>query len=143
MSNHESPLRGRRFVTQKIVTAVQEIRDGVRDDLKLGNLNVWRDWGWSADYSRAIHLMLTQNYGFEDFVIATGESHSLNEFVELVFEYSGLNSRDFVRVSDDLLRPNELEYSALNPKRIKSVLNWEPILLFPEIVSKLCQNSLF
>ena len=87
--------------------------------------------------------MLTQNYGFEDFVIATGESHSLNEFVELVFSYAGLNSRDFVRVSDDLLRPNELEYSALNPKRIKEVLNWEPIFLFPEIVNKLYQNCLF
>jgi GDPmannose 4,6-dehydratase len=143
MSNHESPLRGKRFVTQKIVTAVKEIRDGVRADLELGNLNVWRDWGWSADYARAIHLMLTQNYSFEDFVIATGESHSLNEFVELVFTCAGLNSRDFVRVSDNLLRPNELEYSALNPKRIKEVLDWESKIQFPEIVNRLWQNRLF
>lgn len=143
MSNHESPLRGKRFVTQKIVSAVKEIRDGTRDDLKLGNLNVWRDWGWSADYCRAIHMMLTRNDRFEDFVIATGESHSLSEFVQIIFACAGLDSREFVCLNNNLLRPNELEYSSLNPRRIKEALGWESSLLFPEMVDKLYQNDLF
>lgn len=121
--NHESPLRPERFVTRKIVAAVARISHGSKEILSLGNLAITRDWGWAPEYVEAMWMMLQQNKP-QDFVIATGQSYTLEAFVELAFAEAGLNWRDHVRMDQSLFRPTDLEHSTAAPTRAHSVLGW-------------------
>lgn len=121
--NHESPLRPKRFVTKKIVSAACRIASGCQEKLRLGNISIIRDWGWAPDYVEAMWLMLQLNKP-DDFVIATGQSHSLQEFVEAVFSYVGLDWRQFVETDPSLLRPTDIESGHGNPSKANKILGW-------------------
>ncbi len=138
--NHESPLRPERFVTQKIIKAALRIANGSKERLKLGNLNINRDWGWAPDYVDAMWRILQQGNP-EDFVIATGKIHSLKEFVAKTFECLGLSPWDHVESSEELLRPSDVEKSYGNPAKAKRVLGWEATYKFDEIIEKLIQTE--
>lgn len=121
--NHESPLRKSRFVTQKIVSAACRIAQGSDERLYLGNIDIVRDWGWAPEYVEAMYLMLQQEVP-DDFIIATGKSYSLREFVQTAFNYFNLNWRDHVTHKDTLLRPSEIMNSRTSPQKAKEVLRW-------------------
>lgn len=122
--NHESPLRPRRFVTQKIVTTACEIARGKPEKLQLGNISIRRDWGWSPEYAEAMYLMLQQEQP-DDFVIATGETHSLEGFVAEVFSYLGLDWREHVEINTDFFRPTDIAVSCGNATKAKEKLGWQ------------------
>jgi GDPmannose 4,6-dehydratase len=122
--NHESPLRPERFVTKKIVSAAQRIAAGSEEKLKLGNIEICRDWGWAPEYVDAMWRMLNRASP-EDFVIATGVTQSLQEFVQAVFEEAGLNWRNHVIVDPAFLRPTDPMESAANPTKANSLLDWQ------------------
>ncbi|MEX2150259.1 MAG: GDP-mannose 4,6-dehydratase [Steroidobacteraceae bacterium] len=121
--NHESPLRPERFVTRKIVAAASRIAAGSKEKLRLGNIRIVRDWGWAPDYVEAMWLML-QRPAPEDFVVATGESHSLEQFVDLAFREAGLQWRDHVEADSALHRPTDLEVGRADPRKAARVLGW-------------------
>ncbi|MGF1497742.1 MAG: GDP-mannose 4,6-dehydratase [Elainellaceae cyanobacterium] len=121
--NHESPLRPRRFVTQKIVTAACEIAHGRAKTLHLGNLCIQRDWGWAPEYVRAMHAMLQQETP-DDYVIATGETNSLEDFVAEAFAYLGLDWHKHVEVDKELFRPTDLSISRGNAAKAETKLGW-------------------
>lgn len=121
--NHESPLRPRRFVTQKIVAAAHDIATGKTDKLYLGDISIQRDWGWSPEYVEAMHLMLQQDEP-DDYVIATGETHKLEAFVAEVFAYLGLDWRKHVEVDRSFFRPTDIAVSWGNAAKAKQKLNW-------------------
>jgi GDPmannose 4,6-dehydratase len=137
--NHESPLRPAHFVTTKIVDAACRIAAGERLTLKLGNLNVWRDWGWAPEYVAVMHRILQQPDA-EDFVIATGESHSLETFVRLAFATKGLNYVDHTTHSVECLRPTEIQISRANPTKARRILNWKAVHLLPSVVTQLVDS---
>jgi GDPmannose 4,6-dehydratase len=122
--NHESPLRPERFVTKKIVAAVCRIASGSDEKLYLGNISIQRDWGWAPEYIEAMWLMMQQNTP-DDFVIATGESHSLNEFVDVALSCVGLNWCDNVVIDKTLLRPTDLMVGHGNPAKAREKLGWQ------------------
>jgi GDPmannose 4,6-dehydratase len=122
--NHESPLRGERFVTQKIVKSACRIAAGSRERLRLGNVRVCRDWGWAPEYVEAMWRMLRQPIA-EDYVVATGESHSLAEFVEAVFTGLGLDWREYVQSDETLLRPADPMVLRANPSKARENLGWQ------------------
>ncbi len=122
--NHESPLRPARFVTQKIVKAACEIAKGQADKLRLGNTNVWRDWGWAPEYVEAMWLMLQQDV-LEDYVIATGQTNCLSDFIAEVFRAAELDWEDHVEHDDRLMRPSDLEKSVGNPAKAEKNLGWK------------------
>jgi GDPmannose 4,6-dehydratase len=132
--NHESPRRGHEFVTRKISLAVAAIKAERQENVKLGNLDAKRDWGFAGDYVKAMCLMLQQPVA-DDFVIATGETHTVREFAELAFAHVGLDWRDHVVVEDALLRPAEVDLLLGDPSKAKAVLGWEPEVRFPELVA--------
>jgi GDPmannose 4,6-dehydratase len=138
--NHESPLRPERFVTQKIITGVIDIAAGRASKLRLGNLDVQRDWGWAPEYVEAMWLMLQQSEPV-DFIIATGRSHELREFVELAFAEAGLNWTDYVEHDESLLRPLDLERSVGNPEKISRILGWRAETGLREIVRQLIEEQ--
>ena len=123
--NHESPLRPERFVTKKIAAAAYRIAQGQQKALRLGNIQVRRDWGWAPEYVEAMHLMLQRDKP-EDFVIATGESHSLEEFVAAAFAQAGLNWRDHVVVEQGLFRPTEIMVGLGDAGKAAEQLGWRP-----------------
>jgi GDPmannose 4,6-dehydratase len=131
--NHESPRRGETFVTRKITRAVAQIKHGVQDKLHLGNLEARRDWGYAPDYVRAMWLMLQQDSP-DDYVIGTGEAHSVREFVELAFAYAGLDWREHVEIDARYFRPSEVDYLCADASKARSELSWEPSVTFPELV---------
>ena len=131
--NHESPLRGKEFVTRKITEAVARIKLGLQDKLKLGNLNVMRDWGFAGDYVQAMWLMLQQDAP-EDYVVATGEKHSVQEFVALAFGHVNLDWHDYVEIDPALLRPAEVHNLLGDAAKARARLGWEPKIAFPELV---------
>jgi GDPmannose 4,6-dehydratase len=139
--NHESPLRQERFVTKKIVSAAQRIAAGSNEKLKLGNIEIRRDWGWAPEYVEAMWRMLNRESP-EDFVIATGVSQSLQQFVEVVFEEAGLNWRNHVIVDPAFLRPSDPLESIGNPTKAKLQLNWEPIFVGSDIPKKMFRENL-
>ena len=139
--NHEGPRRGAEFVTRKITRGVARIKMGLADKIVLGNLDAQRDWGHSADYVRAMHLMLQQPIA-DDFVIAMGETHSVREFCELAFGEVGLSYQDHVEVSPLFYRPAEVDLLVGDPTKAKQVLGWEPRYGFQELVSEMVQNDL-
>jgi GDPmannose 4,6-dehydratase len=122
--NHESPLRPERFVTQKIVATACRIAQGSQEKLYLGNLSIQRDWGWAAEYVEAMYLMLQQEQP-DDYVIATGESTSLEDFVAAAFTSVNLEPRDYVVVDSSLFRPTDLAVGKGNPSKAKKQLGWE------------------
>jgi len=131
--NHESPRRGETFVTRKITRAVAHIRHGIQQKLYLGNLDARRDWGYAPDYVRAMWLMLQQEIP-DDFVVGTGEAHTVREFVELAFAQAGLDWREHVEVDSRYFRPAEVDYLRADPSKARSVLGWEPTVTFAELV---------
>jgi GDPmannose 4,6-dehydratase len=122
--NHESPLRPERFVTQKIIAAACRIAAGQQDKLFLGNIDIERDWGWAPDYVEAMFLMLQQNAS-DDYVIATGKSYKLAEFIEIAFHLVGLNWRGYVVSDKDLIRPTDISVSRGEPEKARMKLGWE------------------
>lgn len=130
--NHESPLRPARFVTQKIVKAACRIAVGANETLYLGNLEIQRDWGWAPEYVEAMWLMLQQEKP-DDFVIATGKTCQLKEFVRLVFECVNLNWEDHVRYKTDLLRPTDIMISRADPRKAWSKLGWSATYKIEEV----------
>jgi len=139
--NHESPLRPGRFVTKKIVTAACRIAAGSQEKLRLGNIAIQRDWGWAPEYVEAMWLMLQQENP-DDYVIATGESHSLEEFVDAAFAQVGLRWRDHVVIDPELLRPTDIAVSRGNPQKAASTLGWRARCRMPEVVRLMCQDEL-
>jgi GDPmannose 4,6-dehydratase len=131
--NHESPRRGETFVTRKITRAATRIKLGLQDKLYLGNLDAKRDWGFAGDYVEAMWLMLQQDKS-DDYVVATGESHSVREFVEKVFSYLGLDWRKYVEIDKRYLRPTEVDRLEGNASKAKRVLGWKPKVKFKELV---------
>ena len=131
--NHESPLRGKEFVTRKITDAVARIKLGVQKKLKLGNLDALRDWGFAGDYVRAMWKMLDHDTP-DDYVIATGEKHSVREFAKIAFEHVGLNWEDHVEVDPKFLRPAEVTTLCGDCSKAKRVLGWQPEVSFHDLV---------
>ena len=139
--NHESPLRPPRFVTSKIVSSAVRIAHGSTEKLTLGNTSISRDWGWAPDYVEAMWLMLQQSCP-DDFVIATGEKHSLQEFTDLVFRKLGLEIGDHLEVDKSLFRPSDLESSVGNAAKAAALLQWRPKHKLPEILDMLVADEL-
>ncbi|WP_448599990.1 GDP-mannose 4,6-dehydratase [Thermoleptolyngbya sp.] len=136
LSNHESPLRPKRFVTQKIVSAAVAIARGEQTGLRLGNISIQRDWGWAPDYVEAMYLMLQQDQP-EDFVIATGHTASLEDFVAAVFAHVGLDWREYVQADASLLRPSDIAISRNSPQKAKEKLGWQAQYLMPDVARKM------
>ena len=134
--NHESPRRGREFVTRKISEAVARIKLGLQDELALGNLDARRDWGFAPEYVEAMWRMLQQAEP-EDFVIGTGEAHSPREFVDLAFAHVGLDPADFVRVDAQFLRPAEVDLLLADPRKAHHKLGWKAQTRMRDLVRKL------
>jgi len=139
--NHESPLRPKRFVTQKIIQTALKIKNGEENKLYLGNIETKRDWGWAPEYVEAMWLMLQQDQQ-EDFVIATGKSYSLKSFVKKVFEYFSLDWNEHVVIDRKLIRPNDISDSFANPSNAKDKLGWEAKVHFEQLVNNLCEYAL-
>lgn len=139
--NHESPLRPARFVTRKIVAAACAIKRGAKDRLKLGNTDIVRDWGWAPDYVIAMHRMLQQPSA-SDFVIATGESHSLQEFIDLAFREVGLDWREHVETDAALLRPSDHRVARADPAKAARMLDWRAGNRMPDVVRLMVQAEL-
>jgi GDPmannose 4,6-dehydratase len=131
--NHESPRRGLEFVTRKVTDGVARIKLGVADSLSLGNLDAQRDWGFAGDYVRAMWLMLQQDRP-DDFVIATGESHSVRELVEVAFRHAGLDWKKHVKLDPKFLRPAEVDHLIGDCSKAKQALGWTPDVSFEALV---------
>jgi GDPmannose 4,6-dehydratase len=131
--NHESPRRGETFVTRKITRAVARIKFGVQEKLYLGNLDARRDWGYAPDYVRAMWLML-QEENPDDYVIGTGEAHTVREFVDLAFATADLDWREYVEVDPHYFRPAEVDYLCADASKARRILGWEPTVTFKELV---------
>ena len=139
--NHESPRRGLEFVTRKVTHGVAAIKLGLSDHLALGNLDACRDWGFAGDYVRAMWLMLQQEQA-DDYVIATGVSHSVRELVEIAFAHAGLDWQQYVRTDPTLLRPAEVDHLIGNPEKARRMLGWEPTVNFRQLVAMMVDEDL-
>ena len=131
--NHESPRRGLEFVTRKVSDAVARIKLGLSKELKMGNLDAKRDWGFAGDYVEAMWLMLQQD-GPEDFVISTGETHSIEELVEIAFTHAGLDWKDYVVIDPKFVRPAEVDLLLGDSSRARDKLKWQPKVKFEELI---------
>lgn len=139
--NHESPRRGLEFVTRKISHTVAKIKLGLAKELRLGNLEAQRDWGFAGDYVEAMWRML-QHHEPDNFVIGTGETHSVREFCEIAFGCVGLNYQDYVVQDPRFYRPAEVDLLISNPARAKSILGWEPKVTFRQLVEMMVEADL-
>lgn len=140
--NHEGPRRGHEFVTRKVSSAVARIRLGLQHELVLGNMDAKRDWGYAGDYVKAMWMMLQQDEP-DDYVIATGETHSVEEFVERAFAEVGIdNWRDHVRQDPKFLRPAEVDLLIGDASKARTKLGWQPEVAFPELVSMMVRHDL-
>jgi GDPmannose 4,6-dehydratase len=131
--NHESPRRGLEFVTRKISHGVARIKLGLAHELRLGNLEARRDWGYAPDYVRAMWLMLQQDHP-DDYVVATGETHSVREFCQEAFDYVGLDWEKYVAVDPKFYRPAEVDLLVGDPSKARRILHWEPTVTFQQLV---------
>jgi GDPmannose 4,6-dehydratase len=136
--NHESPRRGFEFVTRKITSTVARIRVGMASELRLGNLEARRDWGHAKDYVRAMHLMLQQEEP-DDYVVATGETHTVREFCERAFSKVGLDYEKFVKIDDRFYRPAEVDLLIGDSTKARARLGWEPRYTFNELVDEMVE----
>ena len=139
--NHESPRRGLEFVTRKVTTTVARIKLGIERELKLGNLDARRDWGFAGDYVRAMHLMLQQDEP-SDFVIGTGESHSVRELVDVAFSLVDLPWEDYVRTDPALERPAEVYHLLADASRARDILGWRPEVTFKQLIEMMIASDL-
>jgi GDPmannose 4,6-dehydratase len=139
--NHESPLRGYEFVTRKITSAAANIKLGLAKDIKLGNLDAKRDWGFAGDYCEAMWMMLQQPKP-DDYVIATGETHTVKEFAELAFGYAGLDWKKYVKQDKELFRPAEVHELKGDYSKAKKLLGWKPKVKFKELVKMMVDEDL-
>ena len=139
--NHESPRRGFEFVTRKISSTVARIKLGLAKELRIGNLEAKRDWGHAADYIPAMHMML-QHEVADDYVVATGEAHSVREFCELAFAEVGLDYREYVQVDERYYRPAEVDLLIGDATKARQVLGWRPTYTFPQLVSEMVRSDL-
>ncbi len=139
--NHEGPRRGFEFVTRKITSAVARIKHGMASELRLGNLDAQRDWGHAADYVRAMHMMLQQPAP-DDYVVATGEAHTVRDFCERAFAEADLDYRDFVRIDERFTRPAEVDLLVGDSTKARAVLGWQPHYTFPALVSEMVQADM-
>ncbi|MEK4981421.1 GDP-mannose 4,6-dehydratase [Bacillus sp. FSL K6-6540] len=139
--NHESPRRGIEFVTRKVTTAAARIKLGLQRELRMGNLDAKRDWGFAGDYVKAMWLMLQQDKP-EDFVISTGETHTVEELVEVAFGHVGLNWRDYVVIDPKFVRPAEVDLLLGDCSKAKEKLGWELEVGFEELVKMMVESDL-
>ncbi|MGZ4466579.1 MAG: GDP-mannose 4,6-dehydratase [Nocardioides sp.] len=140
--NHESPRRGPEFVTRKITQAVARIKLGLQDELVLGNLDAERDWGFAGDYVEAMWLMLQQPQG-DDYVVATGEAHSIRDFLDAAFAHVGIDDwAPYVRQDPRFMRPAEVDHLVGDASKAREVLGWKPRTSFPELVALMVDTDL-
>jgi GDPmannose 4,6-dehydratase len=139
--NHESPMRGETFVTRKISRAVGRIYHKIQNKLVLGNLDAFRDWGFAGDYVKGMYLMM-QHDTPDDWVLATGETHTVKEFLEKAFSVVGLNWKDYVETSAKYARPNEVDHLLGDPSKAKKILGWEPEYSFDDLVKAMVESDL-
>jgi GDPmannose 4,6-dehydratase len=137
--NHESPVRGDQFVTRKITLGLANILAGHQEELCLGNLSACRDWGFAGDYVKAMHGMLQLDHP-DDFVVATGETHSVQEFVDIACDYLNAN-KGTIKVDPDLLRPKDVDVLIGDSTKAKNILNWEATTSFEELVHMMCDHD--
>ncbi len=139
--NHESPRRGYEFVTRKVTNAVARIKLGLQNEVALGNLDAKRDWGYALDYVEMMWMMLQQDEP-DDYVIATGETHSVQELVETAFGHVGLNWKDHVRIDPRFVRPAEVDMLIGDPKKSREKLGWQPRVSFEQLVQMMVDSDL-
>lgn len=139
--NHESPRRGLEFVTRKVTHAVARIKLGLAHELRLGNLDAQRDWGYAPDYVQAMWLMLQQDAP-EDFVVATGKTHSVQRLCEIAFSAASLNWQDYVKIDESFLRPAEVDLLVGDASKARSVLGWEPETPFEHMIDLMVDADL-
>ncbi len=139
--NHESPHRGETFVTRKITRAVGRIALGMQSKLTLGNMDASRDWGFAGDYVKAMHLMM-QHEKPDDWVISTGETHTVREFAEIAFKYANLDYEKYIQTSEKYLRPNEVDYLLGDNSKANKFLGWKPETSFQELVEIMVDSDL-
>ena len=139
--NHESPRRGLNFVTRKIANTAVKIKLGMESELRLGDLDARRDWGFAKDYTEAIMLMMQQDSP-EDYVIGTGITHSVREFCEIAFNHLGLDYREFVVSDKRFMRPTENKQLVADPSKARSNLNWKPKIEFDQLVTMMVDSDL-
>jgi GDPmannose 4,6-dehydratase len=137
--NHESPRRGTNFVTNKVVRGAVAIKKGLEDKLELGNMDSYRDWGHSKDYIRAMHMILNHNTP-EEFIVATGETHSVRDLCETVFSKLGMNYEDYIVQNPKFMRPEELKYLKGDPSKATSVLGWKPEYTFSSMIDEMIER---
>jgi GDPmannose 4,6-dehydratase len=138
--NHESPRRGETFVTRKVTRAAARIKVGLQHDLYLGNLDAKRDWGYARDFVRAMHLMVTHSSP-EDFVIGTGETHSVRELCDEAFGHLSLDAADFIKIDPRYLRPTEVDVLLADPRKARETLGWQPTVRFKELVRMMVESD--
>lgn len=139
--NHESPRRGREFVTRKIAEGVARIKTGLQKELRMGNTDAKRDWGFAGDYVKAMWLMLQQDKP-DDFVVGTGENHTVQEYLELAFSHVDLNWQDYVVQDEAFMRPAEVDSLLADASKAKQVLGWKPEVSFPNLVKMMVESEL-
>jgi GDPmannose 4,6-dehydratase len=140
--NHESPRRGPEFVTRKVSQAVARIKLGLQRDLVLGSLDAKRDWGFAGDYVEAMWLMLQQQHA-DDYVVATGEAHSIREFVDLAFRHVGIDDWErYIRQDERFIRPAEVDVLVGDPTKAREVLGWKPTIDFRTLVAMMVDADL-
>jgi len=139
--NHESPRRGHEFVTSKISRAAARIKSGLERELRLGNLDAQRDWGYTPDYVHAMWLMLQQEQP-ADFVVATGRTHTVRKFAELAFQTLGLDYREYVLQDEQLMRPADVDLLVGDASKAKKIMGWEPVTSFEKLVEIMVTSEL-
>ena len=137
--NHESPRRGSNFVTNKVVKTAVQIKKGLVDVLELGNMDSSRDWGHSKDYVKAMHMILNHDTP-EEFIVATGESHTVRDLCEVVFNKLGMNYKDYVIQNPKFMRPEELRYLRGDPSKAREVLGWKPEYTFESMLEEMIER---
>lgn len=137
--NHESPRRGSNFVTNKVVKGAVAIKKGLQDKLELGNMDSYRDWGHSKDYVRAMHMILNHETP-DEFIVATGETHSVRDLCEVVFSKLGMDYRDYIVQNPKYMRPEELKYLKGDPSKAREVLGWHPDYTFETMLDEMIEK---
>lgn len=142
LGNHESPLRAKRFVTQKIISNAKLIYEGKLNKLVLGNIDIVRDWGWADEYVKAMHLILCAEKP-KDYIISTGKSYTLSDFVKKTFDFLGLEVEKYLQIDENLIRPSDIKRSSLSSERIYNELGWKAEFDLKKIIKFMIENKLY